>query len=111
MKHKVIFIPWVRHAPPSSKTEDVYGHADGFVKYCGDNKILMTNHRMSRPDEADAIREVLENHGFEVTEMLFDVPKPDPDLNWAYINFFAGRQRKSSCLASELTRIIRLKGM
>lgn len=87
LKHKVIFIPWVRHAPPSSKTEDVYGHADGFVKYCGDNKILMTNHRMSRPDEADAIREVLENHGFEVTEMLFDVPKPDPDLNWAYINF------------------------
>lgn len=87
LKHKVIFIPWVRHAPPSSKTEDVYGHADGFIKYCGNNKILMTNHRESRPNEADAIRRVLERNGYKVTEMLFDVPKPSTYYNWAYINF------------------------
>lgn len=87
LRHKVIFIPWVRHAPPSSTDNDVYGHADGFIKYCGRNKILITNHREAFPREADAIRQELESHGFEVTEMLFNAPRPNPDLNWAYINF------------------------
>ncbi len=85
--HKVIFIPWVRHAEPHEEGKDVFGHADGFIKYCGNNKILMSNHREAHPEEADAIRQVLENHGFEVTEMLYDVPDPNTDLNWAYINF------------------------
>lgn len=87
LRHKVIFIPWVRHGEPDNDEEDTFGHTDGFVKYCGSNKILMTNHREANPDEADAIRHVLETYGFEVTEMLFDVPNPNPKFNWAYINF------------------------
>lgn len=79
--HEVIIIPWHKEG------EDEYGHADGFVKYVGGNKILMSNHRDAQPKEADAIRKELEKHGFEVFELCFDVEKPEPDYNWAYINF------------------------
>jgi agmatine/peptidylarginine deiminase len=39
------------------------------------------------PKEADDMRGRLEDEGFEVTEMLFDVPQPNSDFNWAYINY------------------------
>lgn len=81
--HPVIIIPWTPHE------DDVYGHADGFVKWCGGNRILMGNHGDCEPEEAAEIRRRLESRGFEVTEMRFKgkVAKPDYDLNWAYINF------------------------
>ena len=47
----------------------------------------MSNHRESQPEEADEIRSRLEDAGFEVTEILFDVPNPSKDFNWAYINY------------------------
>ena len=81
--HPVIIIPWEPYA------DDVYGHADGFIKWCGGNRVLMGNHGDEYPAEAAAIREKLESHGFEVTEMRFNgrVSSPCTDLNWAYINF------------------------
>ena len=47
----------------------------------------MSNHRDFDSEEADDIRWRLETVGFEVTEMLFDVPNPKRDFNWAYINY------------------------
>lgn len=81
--HPVIIIPWTSHA------DDVYGHADGFIKWCGDNRILMGNHGDCYPEEATSIRRILECYGFVVTEMRFNdkVATPDYNLNWAYINF------------------------
>ena len=81
--HPVIIIPWTPHE------DDVYGHSDGFIKWCGDNRILMGNHGDCYPEEATSIRRILESYGFEVTEMRFKgkVDKPCYDLNWAYINF------------------------
>ena len=81
--HPVIIIPWTPHE------DDVYGHSDGFIKWCGDNRILMGNHGDCFPDEAEAIRRKLEIYGFEVTEMRFKgkVDSPCYELNWAYINF------------------------
>ena len=81
--HPVIIIPWTPHE------DDVYGHSDGFIKWCGDNQILMGNHGDCYPEEADSIRRIMESYGFEVTEMRFKgkVDKPCYDLNWAYINF------------------------
>ena len=81
--HPVIIIPWTPHE------DDVYGHSDGFIKWCGDNRILMGNHGDCYPDEAASIRRILESYGFEVTEMRFKdkVDTPCCDLNWAYINF------------------------
>ena len=43
--------------------------------------------RDSFPEEADEIISRLETVGFEVIEMLFDVPNPNRDYNWAYINY------------------------
>lgn len=49
----------------------------------------MGNHGEQYPEEAAAIRHILEEYGFEVTEMRFvdKVGSPRTDLNWAYINF------------------------
>ena len=84
---EVIIIPWHQIGDADDPKTDVYGHSDGFVKWCGGNKVLMSNHRDTDAREADAIRRILESYGFEVTEMLFDVENPNPDWNWAYINF------------------------
>ncbi len=85
-KSKLIFLPWHCNNPDDVNA-DIYGHADGFVRWAGDNRVLMSNHRETNPDEASEIRWRLEIEGFEVTEMLFDVPQPNKDFNWAYINY------------------------
>ena len=86
LNSEVIFLPW--HCDnPKDPNADVYGHADGFIHWAGDNRVLMSNHRDYCPEEADEIKRRLECVGFEVTEMLFDVPNPNMDYNWAYINY------------------------
>ena len=83
---RIFFLPW--HCEnPKDPNADVYGHADGLVHWAGDNRVLMSNHRDYYPEEADEIRYRLEVVGFEVIEMLFDVPNPNRDYNWAYINY------------------------
>ena len=83
---RIIFLPW--HCDnPQEPNADVYGHADGLVHWTGDNRVLMSNHRDYYPEEADEIKYRLEVAGFEVIEMLFDVPNPNRDFNWAYINY------------------------
>ena len=81
--HPVIIIPWTSHE------DDVYGHSDGFIKWCDDNRILMGNHGDCYPEEAASIRRILESYGFEVTEIRFKdkVDTPCYEFNWAYINF------------------------
>ena len=82
----IIFLPW--HCDnPKDPDADVYGHADGLVHWAGGNRILMSNHRDFYPEEAEEIKYRLEYIGFEVTEMLFDVPCPNRDFNWAYVNY------------------------
>lgn len=86
LNSEVIFLPW--HCDnPKDPNADVYGHADSFIHWAGDNRVLMSNHRDYCPEEADEIKKRLECFGFEVTEMLFDVPTPNMDYNWAYINY------------------------
>ena len=80
---KAIFLPWMPH--PDDKNGDIYGHSDGFVKYCAENKILMSSHADSYPDEAEQIKRILEFHGFNVEQMSF--AKPCYEYDWAYINF------------------------
>ena len=71
----IIILPW--HCDDSqAPNADIYGHADGLIHWAGDNRVLMSNHRDSFPEEADEMRGLLEADGFEVIEMLFDVPNP-----------------------------------
>lgn len=86
LRHPVIIIPWTKPKDPKAKDTDKYGHADGFIRWCGGNRILMGNHGDENPDEAKAIRMKLEDCGFKVTEIRFD-DKGDANYNWAYINF------------------------
>ena len=86
LKAPIIIIPWHCNNPDDPNA-DVYGHSDGMVKWTGGNHVLMSNYRDFDPEEADEIRRRLENAGFEVTEMLYDVPHPNRDFNWAYINY------------------------
>lgn len=85
--HQIIIIPWHRTGKLTDKNADVYGHSDGFIKYCGDSHILMSHHRDTNEDEAIQIRQILEENGYKVTEMLLSVENPQTDWNWAYINF------------------------
>lgn len=87
-EHEVITIPWGSPGtcdPDSDK--DVFGHADGFIKYAGGNHILMSNVRETAPTQTDTIRKKLESNGYSVTELTYDVALPNVDYNWAYINF------------------------
>ena len=82
----IIILPW--HCDNSNvPNADVYSHADCLVHWTGGNRVLMSNHREFAPDETDNIRWIFESDGYEVTEMLFDVPNPNKDFNWAYINY------------------------
>ena len=86
LNSRVIYLPW--HCDnPQEPNADVYGHADGLIHWAGDNRVLMSNHRDFSPEEADEIKYRLETVGFKVIEMLFDVPNPNKDFNWAYINY------------------------
>ena len=94
LEHPVIIIPWTMHGDFDAEDTDKYGHSDGFIKWCGDNRILMGNHGDEYPEEAIAIRNELEKYGFEVIEMRFNnkVNSPCSELNWAYINFLQVRK-------------------
>lgn len=85
LEHDVIFIPW--HQAPGAKMEDgddVYGHADGMIKYCGDNKILLSYDDVN--SDCESAYRILTEHGYEVTKMSF-WGSPFNDITWAYINF------------------------
>ena len=82
----LLFLPWhCEH--PDDPDADVYGHADGLVRWTGGNKVLLTNHRDTDPVEAAEIIRRLERRGYVVREMQFDVPRLNRDFNWAYINY------------------------
>lgn len=87
--HPVIIIPWTMHGKFDSDATDKYGHSDGFVRWCGGNRVLMGNHGDEYPHESATIKAILESSGFNVTEMKFrdKVLHPCISLNWAYINF------------------------
>lgn len=85
----IIILPW--HCEESKSSDDplvdVYGHSDGFIQWVGGNRILMSNHKDSDPEEADKMVKRLKAKGFVVREMQFNVLKPEMDFNWAYINY------------------------
>lgn len=82
LNQKIIFIPWHKIFQ-----KEPFGHSDGFIHWCNGNKVLMTDHFKTDPKEAEAIKFRLEEKGFEIIVMEFDVEKPDYDLNWAYVNY------------------------
>ena len=90
--HEIIIIPW-HCINPDDEYAAIFAHSDGFIHWCGDNRVLMSNHRDFDAEEAKRIREIMESFSYQVTEMLFDVKNPKTDWNWAYINYLQVGQK------------------
>lgn len=74
---EVIFIPWDKN--------EIYGHADGMVRYIEDRKVLLNNYCNSNKLLRSKIVKVLQDH-FDIVELSYNIPKPSAN-NWAYINY------------------------
>lgn len=80
--HKVIIIPWHATGALDDEKADVYGHADGFIKYCGGNRILMGNHRDSDEEEAIMIRRKHSvNHVFSSPTSIINFTSKKPSYD------------------------------
>jgi agmatine/peptidylarginine deiminase len=74
---EVVLIPW--------DTDEPYGHADGMVRYLGNDRVLVNNYCDVDPNFSKALRGFLNNR-FEVEELHFDKYNQS-ELTWAYLNF------------------------
>lgn len=74
---EIIIIPW-------DKT-DIYGHADGMVRYITDNTILLNNYNNYNKTLRNRILKILEKH-FNIKELSYNTSKPSI-YNWIYINY------------------------
>lgn len=73
----IILLPWDKY--------EKYGHADGIVRYVGNNMVLMTNYADLDKAVADNYYDIL-SRKFDVRILKYDVECPHK-ANWAYINF------------------------
>lgn len=73
----IVFIPRDKN--------DIYGHADGMVRYIEENKVLLNNYCDYDKTLRNKIVKVLQTH-FDVVELSFKTIKPSVN-NWAYINY------------------------
>ena len=80
---EIIIIPWVRGY------EDTFGHADGLVRFIDENTVLVNNwYGTKKPVKKErAFGDVLSSHGLKIETLQFNVPKPDYNINWGYLNF------------------------
>lgn len=89
---ELVLLPW------EGKENNPIGHADGMVRYIGDNHVLMTNYldfdKMYKDDFGDTMKKILAKAGFTVTTLEYwDKLKDDKQFNdminesWCYINF------------------------
>lgn len=74
---KIIIIPWDK--------ADIYGHADGMVRYIEDKKILLNNYCDYSMSLRNKIVKYLQPY-FDLVELHYNTKKPSIN-NWAYINY------------------------
>lgn len=75
---RLIILPW--------DTDEMYGHADGIVRFVDDDTVIMTNYRQFDPRMADRFRSILQAHFKTVHELHYDVEDLSQN-SWAYINW------------------------
>jgi len=77
---KVVIIPW-------DKDAEIYGHADGMLRFIDDDKVLIQGYYDQY--DADFQRKLfgeLDRKGIEPVPLIFNVKKANKN-NWAYLNF------------------------
>ena len=77
LEAEVVLIPWDRY--------DLYGHADGMVRYIEGNRVLLNNYVDFDQYLRKRLLDALTPH-FEVEELHYDTPRPNK-YSWSYINF------------------------
>ena len=75
---ELVVLPWDRC--------EIYGHADGLVRYVGDGRVLLTNYDRFNKRFTRMVVNVLKQHFSDVYKLEYDVPKQHKH-NWAYINW------------------------
>lgn len=73
----VVFIPWDKC--------DIYGHADGMLRFVSHKKILLNNYINFDKSHRNKLFKALQSC-FEIVELEYNTPKQTL-YNWAYINY------------------------
>ena len=76
-ENEIIFLPWDK--------AEIYGHADGIVRYIENGRVLMSNYHQYDKAFADEYLRILSKH-FDVEVLDYNVENPCK-FNWCYINF------------------------
>lgn len=75
---EIIFLPWDK--------QEYYGHADGLVRYVGNNNVLLTNYSRYNKTFTKKVTDILKQHFDNVYALEYHVAKQHK-YNWAYINW------------------------
>lgn len=75
---RLIILPW--------DTNEMFGHADGIVRFVDDETVIMTNYHQFDPKMAARFRNILKANFRMVYELNFKVKKLSTN-SWAYINW------------------------
>lgn len=75
---ELVVLPWDEY--------EIYGHADGLVRYVGEGRVLLTNYDRYNKGVTRKVMDVLQQHFADVYKLEYDVPKQHK-YNWAYINW------------------------
>ena len=67
-------------------TKEIYGHADGIVRFVDDDTVIMTNYQQFYPKMAARFHNILKANFKIVHELNFKVKELSPN-SWAYINW------------------------
>ena len=73
----IAFLPWDK--------SEIYGHADGIVRWVDENTVLLTAYEMSRHFANKFLKELERN--FNVIVMKYSTRPRNREYTWAYINF------------------------
>ena len=77
----IILIPWYK------TDDDFYGHADGMIRFIGENRVLVDGYYKSlNNDFSRKFYTVLKTNNLNPVELQFTV-KNESDYNWGYLNF------------------------
>lgn len=81
---RVSIIPWDRY--------DIFGHADGMVRFIDRDTVLMNNYIDCDWSLREALLETLKREGYRVEELHYDKPRCSKN-SWAYLNFLQVKNR------------------
>jgi agmatine/peptidylarginine deiminase len=74
---ELVIIPWDRY--------EMFGHADGMVRYIDGDRVLMNNYGNIDPYFRKRLLKALTQH-FEVEELHYTAPRPSKQ-SWAFLNY------------------------